>query len=248
MKKTLLLLFLSASISMFAQSFSTGEQTLLTGFTAKIDIDGPSGKTTLTLKAPSNVWFAIGFGGQNMSAGVDVFRTDGTNITDAFSNARALPPADSSQDWTMVSNTVSGGTRTMVVSRANNTGDSSDYVFNASAGSIPVIYAHGSSTVYANHLGTRGFTTLGVTLGIPEAKKLEFSMYPNPVKNVVGIQLPTGTRTAEVGIFDYTGRRVRVKRITATNDQLNVTDLASGMYIIRVLSKNKIGAQKFVKE
>ena len=34
MKKTLLFLFLTTSISLFAQSFSTGTQTLLSGLTA----------------------------------------------------------------------------------------------------------------------------------------------------------------------------------------------------------------------
>ena len=61
MKKILLILFLTSSISLFAQSFSTGTQTLLSGLTANINIDADTNITTLTLTGPSNAWFAIGF-------------------------------------------------------------------------------------------------------------------------------------------------------------------------------------------
>ncbi|MDB2674877.1 DOMON domain-containing protein, partial [Flavobacteriaceae bacterium] len=161
MKKILLILFLTSSISLFAQSFSTGTQTLLSGLTANINIDADTDTTTLTLTGPSNAWFAIGFGNSDMG-GTDVFRTNGSTIVDAYSNGNALPAQDASQDWDLVSNTVSGSNRTIVATRANNTGDSNDHIFNASAGSLSVIYAKGSSTNYAYHGGNRGFTTLSV--------------------------------------------------------------------------------------
>tara|TARA_R110001632_G_scaffold43376_6_gene110143 strand:+ start:152300 stop:153046 length:747 start_codon:yes stop_codon:yes gene_type:complete len=247
MKKTLLSLFLIATTSLFAQSFTTGTQTLLTGLTAEVVIDGPSNTTTLTLEGPSNAWFAIGFGGLNMSAGADVFRTDGTTIVDARATGRFLPSSDSSQDWSLVSNTVSGSTRTIVATRANNTGDSDDFIFNPAAGSLSVIYAHGSSTTYAYHGGTRGFTTLGVTLGISENKLLSFKMFPNPASDLVNIQLPSGSDKAEVSIFDYTGRLMKSKTITSNDSKLDVNNLSNGMYLIRVTSNNKIGAQRFIK-
>lgn len=247
MKKTLLSLFLIATTGLFAQSFTTGTQTLLTGLTAEVVIDGPSNTTTLTLAGPSNAWFAIGFGGLNMSAGADVFRTDGTTIVDAIATGRFLPSSDSSQDWSLVSNTVSGSTRTIVATRANNTGDSDDFIFNPAAGSLSVIYAHGSSTTYAYHGGTRGFTTLGVTLGISENKLLSFKMFPNPASDLVNIQLPAGSDKAEVSIFDYTGRLMKSKIITLNDSKLDVNNLSNGMYLIRVTSNNKIGAQRFVK-
>ena len=173
MKKTLLILFLTTSISLFAQSFSTGTQTLLSGLTANINIDADTEITTLTLTGPSNAWFAIGFGNLDMG-GTDVFRTNGSTIVDAYSSGNALPAQDATQDWTLVTNTVSGSNRTIVATRANNTGNSDDHIFSASAGSLSVIYAKGSSTSYAYHGGNRGFTTLSVTLGISENKLLSF--------------------------------------------------------------------------
>ena len=247
MKKILLILFLTSSISLFAQSFSTGTQTLLSGLTANINIDADTDITTLTLTGPSNAWFAIGFGNLDMG-GTDVFRTNGSTIVDAYSSGNALPAQDSSQDWTLVSNTVSGSNRTIVATRANNTGDSDDHIFNASAGSLSVIYAKGSSTNYAYHGGNRGFTTLSLTLGISENKLLSFEMYPNPVSDVLNIQLPTVTDKAEVGVYDYTGRLVSTKTISSNDSTLDVQNISKGIYIIRVATNSKIGVQRFIKK
>ncbi len=247
MKKILLILFLTSSISLFAQSFSTGTQTLLSGLTANINIDADTDITTLTLTGPSNAWFAIGFGNLDMG-GTDVFRTNGSTIVDAYSSGNALPAQDSSQDWNLVSNTVSGSNRTIVATRANNTGDSDDHIFSASAGSLSVIYAKGSSTSYAYHGGNRGFTTLSVTLGISENKLLSFEMYPNPVSDVLNIQLPTGTDKAEVGVYDYTGRLVSIKTISSNDSTLDVQNISKGIYIIRATTNSKIGVQRFIKK
>jgi hypothetical protein len=247
MKKTLLFLFLTTSISLFAQSFSTGTQTLLSGLTANINIDADTEITTLTLTGPSNAWFAIGFGNLDMG-GTDVFRTNGSTIVDAYSSGNALPAQDASQDWNLVSNTVSGSNRTIVATRANNTGNSDDHIFSASAGSLSVIYAKGSGTSYAYHGGNRGFTTLSVTLGISENKLLSFEMYPNPVSDVLNIQLPSGTDKAEVGVYDYTGRLVSSKTISSNDSTLDVQKISKGIYIIRVATNSKIGVQRFIKK
>ena len=247
MKKTLLSLFLISSFTLFAQSFSTGTQTLLSGLTANINIDADTDITTLTLTGPSNAWFGIGFGNSDMN-GTDIFMTTGSSIQDSYSSSNGPPQPDASQDWTLVSNTLSGSNRTIVATRANNTGDSDDHIFSASAGSLLVIYAKGSSTSYAYHGGNRGFTTLSVTLGIPENKLLSFEMYPNPASDVLTVQLPTGTEKAEVSVFDYTGRLVSSKTISSNDSTLDVQNISKGIYIIRVATNSKIGVQRFIKK
>ena len=250
MKKTLLILFLTTSSSLFAQSFSTGTQTLSFGLTANINIDNDTGTTTLTLAGPSNKWFGIGFGNSNMN-GTDIFMTNGSFIRDAYSSSTSGAPADSSTnesgDWTLVSNTVSSNTRTIVATRANNTGDSKDYVFSASAGSLSVIYAVGSSTTYGYHGNSRSATVLSVSLGISENNLLNFEMYPNPVSDLLNIQLPTSTEKAEVSVFDYTGRLVSSKTISSNDTAIDVQKISKGIYMIRVATNTKIGVQRFIK-
>jgi len=247
MKKTLLILFLITSFSLFAQSFSTGTQTLSSELTANINIDNDTGTTTLTLAGPSNKWFGIGFGNSNMN-GTDILMTNGSStLRDAYSTSNGLPQAEASQDWTLEVNSVVNGTRTIVASRANNTGDSNDYVFNASAGSLTVIWAIGSSTEYAYH-SIRGATALSVSLGISENNLLSFEMYPNPVSDVLNIQLPTSTEKAEVSVFDYTGRLVSSKTISSNDTAIDVQKISKGIYMIRVAANNKIGVQRFIKK
>ena len=250
MKKTLLILFLITSSSLFAQSFSTGTQTLTSGLTANINIDNDTGTTTLTLAGPSNKWFGIGFGISNMN-GTDIFMTNGSSIRDAYSASNGQPQADSSPesgDWTLVSNTVSSSTRTIVATRANDTGNSNDHTFSASAGSLTVIWAIGASSQYSSGHSNRSATTLSVSLGISENNLLNFEMYPNPVSDLLNIQLPTGTEKAEVGVFDYTGRLVSSKTISSNDTAIDVQKISKGIYMIRVATNTKIGVQRFIKK
>ncbi|MBL4605493.1 MAG: T9SS type A sorting domain-containing protein [Flavobacteriaceae bacterium] len=247
MKKTLLSLFLITSMTVLSQDFSTGTVTFSADLSAKIDISGSTNITTLTLSGPSGVWFAVGFGGSNMSAGADIFRTDGTTIDDARSTGQFMPPNDAQQDWTLVSNTISIGVRTIVATRANNTGDSNDFVFSPSGGSISMIWAVGATTNTAQQHASRGATAAAVTLGIKENKLLSFNMFPNPASDQVNIQLPTGTESAKVFVYDYVGRLMSSQTVTSNNPKIDVTGLSSGMYIIRVTTDDKIGAQQFIK-
>ena len=250
MKKTLLILFLITSSSLFAQSFSTGTQTLSSGLTANINIDNDTGTTTLTLAGPSNKWFGIGFGNSNMN-GTDIFMTNGSSIRDAYSTSNGQPQPDSSPesgDWTLVSNTVSSSTRTIVATRANDTGNSNDHTFSASAGSLTVIWAIGASSQYSSGHSNRSATTLSVSLGISENNLLNFEMYPNPVSDLLNIKLPTGTDKAEVSVFDYTGRLVSSKIISSNDTAIDVQKISKGIYMIRVDANNKIGVQRFIKK
>ena len=249
MKKTLLSFFLLTTLTAFSQEFGTGTITLRSGYTMELNISADTGMTTLTLSGPSTVWMAVGFGGQAMSDGADVFRTNGVTADDARATGRFMPANDAQQDWTMTSNSINGGTRTIVAERLNNTGDANDFVFSPSAGSISIIWALGSSTNTAQqHAGSnRGATVIGVTLGISEAKRLDFTMFPNPSEDEVNIQLPSGTDNAKVSLFDYTGRLILSKEVTAFDQKMNVANLSTGIYMIRVEADNKVGAQRLIK-
>ncbi|QMU64318.1 MAG: T9SS type A sorting domain-containing protein [Flavobacteriaceae bacterium] len=183
-----------------------------------------------------------------MSSGADVLMTeDGTSVIDARTISQSTPPADASQDWTLVSNTVSGSSRTIIATRANNTGDSDDFVFSPTAGSIGMIWAHDNVNSFNYHNNRRGATTVGVTLGVESNKLLSFDMFPNPATDEVTIQLPTGTDKADVSIYDYVGRLIRSRAATSSNAKVDVTYLSSGMYIVRVVANDKIGIQRFIK-
>lgn len=85
-------------------------------------------------------------------------------------------------------------------------------------------------------------------LGIAEANRLEFDMYPNPASNNLTIQLPSGSEKAVVQLYDNIGRLALTKNISSSNNKLSVNNLSTGIYILKILSDGKIGSQKFMKK
>nr|WP_297309092.1 choice-of-anchor J domain-containing protein [uncultured Flavobacterium sp.] len=75
--------------------------------------------------------------------------------------------------------------------------------------------------------------------------KENFTLYPNPVSNELNINAENGLELIEVSIFDLTGRKVKSFQNEKT---LNVSDLASGTYIINIKTNEGTGTSKFIKK
>lgn len=88
----------------------------------------------------------------------------------------------------------------------------------------------------------------GSTLGVNSFSTTAFTLYPNPVKNIINITMADQSialKSAE--IFDLNGRRILESVIT--NKTINVEKLAVGTYILVVRDvNNKDYTQKFIKE
>lgn len=153
------------------QTYTTGVVNLTStaglAMTAKLDIGA---NVTLTLTGPSTRWFALGFNAASMAGGTDVF---GVHTAGALTNCDAnltgysAPATDAQQNWTITSDAVAAGVRTIIATRALNTGDPNDYIFTAAAGSLSLIWARASSNsyTYAYHGGTnRGIASAIFTL------------------------------------------------------------------------------------
>ncbi len=70
------------------------------------------------------------------------------------------------------------------------------------------------------------------------------SIYPNPVTDFINVK---GNGTAEVKVYDLTGRLV--KQAVKESDELSISmkDCESGVYIIQVVSKESSSTQRIVK-
>jgi hypothetical protein len=88
----------------------------------------------------------------------------------------------------------------------------------------------------------------GSTLGVNSFTTNAFTLYPNPVKNVITLSMANNSialKSAE--IFDLNGRRVLETALS--NLSINVEKLATGTYILVVRDvNNKDYTQKFIKE
>ncbi|TVZ55394.1 putative secreted protein (Por secretion system target) [Lutibacter sp. Hel_I_33_5] len=109
------------------------------------------------------------------------------------------------------------------------------------------------AAIAGNGSGTSGDQVVTATsssfsvLGIAEAKKLNFSMYPNPAKDRVQVRLSNREQNALVTISDYTGKTVQKRQVSSSDNSLDISNLASGVYIMKISSDGKVGTKKLIK-
>ena len=72
-----------------------------------------------------------------------------------------------------------------------------------------------------------------------------FTMYPNPVTDVLNIQSKKGLVGNEIRITDITGKVVKVQKDASS---VNVSDLSSGTYLIDITTNEGKATSKFVKK
>ena len=72
----------------------------------------------------------------------------------------------------------------------------------------------------------------------------EISIYPNPTTTVLNLS-STGTSDFELSIVDITGKVIKSEKMLEQTFTFDVSDLASGMYMLRLVSHD--GASKIVK-
>jgi hypothetical protein len=174
--KLLFLSFLLLSAFVQAQTYTTGVVSLSStaglAMTAKMDVGT---QVTLTLTGPATRWFALGFDATSMGSGNDVViaHTAGTlSSFDASIGGYSAPSTDPQQNWTIVSDVVASGVRTIVATRALVTGDANDHDFTAATGSLSLIWARaGSASFGLSYHGSsnRGISNATFTLVPPPA-------------------------------------------------------------------------------
>ena len=65
---------------------------------------------------------------------------------------------------------------------------------------------------------------------------LEFEMYPNPASEWLNIKVKDGF-TGEFKIYDMQGKLLMIENLVGS-DQISITDLSVGMYIVQIISEN----------
>lgn len=75
-----------------------------------------------------------------------------------------------------------------------------------------------------------------------------FALYPNPVSNYINISFPKSAENAEFALFNVLGEKILQSKITPMRNRIDVSGLASGMYIASITSNNKTTSYKIIKE
>lgn len=87
---------------------------------------------------------------------------------------------------------------------------------------------------------------LNGSLSTPDFDLAGFRFYPNPVKNILNIN--NASAIDEVAIFSVTGQTLVSKKINNTHSEIDLSNLSSGIYILKVTSDGKEKIIKFIKE
>jgi hypothetical protein len=262
MKKIATLLLLLSCISLFAQQKSTGDITLATnnvGIICNFTLDNTTSKVTLVIKGPSDRWFGVGVGvnqGFAMAAGDALVFSDITTpkFTDRNFIGFVQPQIESSQDWTLVSNTVNGLIRTLTVTRDLTNSDTNDFQLpyaTTNSISIACVRPASATNTVAPHGGTAnvGYTAnaLFTTLGVEDFSLNATQIYPNPSKGDFLVKTKSGLD--KINVYSHVGAFVKTININSLDAvELNIGDLSSGVYLLELVNKGDKSWKKVVLE
>jgi Secretion system C-terminal sorting domain/Fibronectin type III domain/Carbohydrate binding domain len=101
------------------------------------------------------------------------------------------------------------------------------------------------TTASTMRIDTFSFTT---NLGTNEYLSSSFSVYPNPVNNVINFTNNANAIVSSVELTDMNGRIVKSAEVNATEGELSVSDLSSGIYMMRLTSDQGVATKKIIKE
>jgi Secretion system C-terminal sorting domain len=244
MKKITLLSLLMLSSLGFAQSKSTGVVTLTTNMTANLTLNNSTSKATLVLTGPADRWFALQFGsfvvGGGMGSGQDLVYSFDALLRDAKHNGIGQTPTDDPiNNWTVLSNIISGTTRTITAERDFSTGDANDYTFNYADTSIDFAWARRSSvgfTLNGHGSNNRGYqlNKTFTTLGVEDFSLNASAVFPNPSNGAFTVS--TKTTLNEINVYSQTGALVKTIKVEDSSEKVDVSidGLQSGVYLIEL--------------
>lgn len=104
-----------------------------------------------------------------------------------------------------------------------------------------------------NYAGFSGNATWNFTTGNILAVdnfdlKQHLNIYPNPATDVLNITISDLNEDLTVVIYDILGKKVFSQKLTETNNQLNLSSLTTGIYLLKTSSVNKNYTTRIVKK
>ncbi len=76
----------------------------------------------------------------------------------------------------------------------------------------------------------------------------KFSFSPNPIKNEINFEFPSETVKATISIFNTLGQQILQIEKTVNSNKLDISNLSSGIYILKIASNNTSKTFKFIKQ
>lgn len=250
MKKQLLIAF-CLSIGLFAHAQFTTGTVNLTGSTRTIKIDTNATTVTMTLTGDSTHWLGIGFNGFSMFEVTDMFIWNSTANRDYIApggHSQPNPDAAGAQSWTIVSDNVAAGVRTVVATRP--LVSAGDYTFLNNSSSINIIFSEGSTTTLGYHGNNPhdAQTLTRTALGIEDFSLNASQVYPNPSNGLFLVKAKTSL--TRINVYTQIGAFVKTIEVADNADtaQVDVQELQKGVYLIELVNNTDKSWKKIIVE
>lgn len=240
-------------LTMISLSYAQQKETPVTtigSMTLKINMNQTTSIVTITMSGPSTKWFSVGLGATSMSTNKDCI-TYGTSLLDQhFTGGHVAPTTDAVNNYTLVSNDVSGSTRTVVMTRAFNTNDTFDFTFSYSMSSINIVWAVGPSTNVSSEHNNFGSKNLSFnTLGTEDYTVLDkINVYPNPSNGVFNISKNNLTTISKIRVFDINAKLLKeiTNEFDNDNNTIDLSQLNKGMYFMEISNEFSQTVKKII--
>lgn len=143
-------------------------------------------------------------------------------------------------DFVGFHNVISDGSPTFT-SSGNQNGGSYSVTFNALGDYHYLCSIHGALSMDGNIV-----VSPLLSVGNMELKD-NFYVYPNPSSDVLNLKLPNNTTAVNIEIFNIVGKNVYTSKEMISN-QINVSNLKSGLYFITINFENYSVTKKIIKK
>lgn len=107
----------------------------------------------------------------------------------------------------------------------------------------------GMNFLHNNYGGSAYYDNIKVNnenLAVADIKKTNIKLYPNPVKDILKINIADNENISEINIYNASGQKLKT---VSKQTEINVENLAKGFYLIDIkTNKNKTYNSKFIKQ
>ncbi len=108
---------------------------------------------------------------------------------------------------------------------------------------------HGAENITLPYNAPVSYFTFNVqSLGITANDDFQITVRPNPATTMVNITVPQEFKFGEAYLYDTGGNLIREIKITDCNFPINVENLASGPYLLKIIQKRKSIITKVMKQ
>lgn len=83
------------------------------------------------------------------------------------------------------------------------------------------------------------------TASLKDNALLNVSLYPNPATNFITVS--ADDTLEKVSVYTILGKTVKTISVNNSSIHIDISDLNSGMYLIKYNVNNAVGAAKFIK-